>query len=681
MFEINDNDLIVFKNKVDIAKSAFNEIVLTMSEARLPFSTCVAIFENLLDPVNEMRSFYSYYSDLREGVSDTYSEMNKYYLNELSFVYTNKGLYSIVKNSTVINDSEVFYKRFMLEKFEKNGINLKRENKEDLIRINCEISDLEVKYQKNLQIARRNWSFTISDYEYGKIEGVLKKYFKPDGDRFSMPYSVSAYANIMKKCSNSSIRKRLEFEYNSICQKGTMYSNEELLYKIVELCYEKAKIFDFENPAQQIISENMGKTPDNVLSFLYSFNRKSQKALKEERNALLSFAKNNLKGEEANSHSLAFIIEKYKESLFSYNENGIIKTYHTGDEKKYLPEAEECLPVLFELFKELYDFDFEENKTLKVEDYIKVVDLFDNGQLKAHLLLDLYERPGKKSGAWATTIIPVRNEVKNGKSNDNNDIFKRVKSQVGILGLSANFEKGERVTFSELKTLLHEFGHCLHYAASQVDYGELAGTVSIARDAAEIPSMVLEKFYSDPVLLKKLSNKKLPTDMIKIAKEESAFMVCDFYNRRLIAPAIFDLKLFSDYNFFCKIKNNCSVQKEFVDLYKNNTMFGINENTNFPFVFTHLFGGKYKSGYYGYFWADAYSIDAFTKINKNRKLSISFKEEFLSKGSSGDPALLYRNFSGDDVDFQNIFNFYGVSFNMEKKKNQIKRTERNLKKS
>lgn len=679
---VKEEEVKIFKSYVDSANDALKEAAKSHNEAQYSFLECVSFFENLMEPINELLSKYNYLHTFGENVHSMLIDMQVYQKEQLGYIFQSKSIYEMLKNSKTKNKEQDKYKEVLLSKFIDNGVLLSKENKKSLQNIDKDLFILEKKFYSNIIEDRKKWKFLISESEKDSLnENVAKLFTYVDEDLYSMPYSFSACQEIFMFCESEEIRKKLNESLNKLAGEGE-HNNEPIVYQIVELCYKKAQIQGFKSPSEKIMKDSLGGSPEEVLLFLNSFNKKIKPLVKSEYLNVSQHYKNQT-GHNLKPHSFQYAIEKYKESEFNSNKF----KYQTNDESEYFKTVKESLPILFDFFKEIYGFDIEfldknENKDVfglnkdeefKNKNNLDFLTISENGVFKGCIILDLYEREGKKLGAWANNIIPLRNEDQNGKLNLNdNNVFKRAKNKVALFGVSANFSKEKGLTFPNLKILLHEFGHCLHYASSKVDFAELAGTNTMVRDAVEIPSMLLEKFYNDENLISKLSEGRMPKQIINIIKKQSSFMIGDFYNRRLIAPAIFDLKLFSDQQYFEDMKNNKTLVKDFVKLYNENTVFGTSEDNNLPLIFTHLFSGNYKSGYYGYFLADIYAVDAFEKIKENFKNGEKFKEEFMSYGSSLPAKELYFNFNPDGVSFERLFNFYGINKKTPKNEEKTK---------
>lgn len=671
-FNLSKYNLDQFKKNVDSARDAVKQIVVSHQDSTFSFNEIVAFFENVIEPIEEFTNKLDYLGCYGLNVQELRDESQKYKTQELSFLFNDKNIYNIIKSASVKNDEEAFYKNFILEKFKSNGVFLSKEDKKTYVELNIKQRELENAFLSNISKSRAEWVFSVSKDEYALFEDELKSCFTPNLERshYTMRFSMNNFRKMKTLCENDQLRKRFfDQSYLIASPKGT-YSNEDHVYEIIDICYQKSNLLGYDTPAQQITEKNMAKSPEKIIHFLQNFNDKIKNVLDQEYKELLNFNKNVLHRNSIEYYSTDFVIEKYKHHYFK--NLGI--NYKKDLEKDYLPTPENSLPILFDFFKELYGFKIEILDE-PLENDVKFLSLSDHtGKLKAHIILDLYERENKKSGAYASSIIPLRRDIEKGKDCENESyIFKRKKSKVGLFAVTTNFHKGDSLTLDTLKTLLHEFGHCLHYASSDTLYGELSGTMNLSRDAVEIPSMMLEKFYNDEDLLNKLSNNTIPKDVIDYSKKESAFMIGDFYNRILIMPALFDLKLFEDKDYYEHIKETRSIMSSYAEHYNQNTKFKSSPDNNFPLVFTHLFSGNYKAGYYGYFWADVFAIDAFMEVKKDLDKFKSFKDEFLSKGSYGEPLINYEKFNDKEISIEKLFDFYDLNNLTCIKNNRLKK--------
>lgn len=640
-----------------MACSSIKQAVLAYDDINFSFIECVAFLENLIEPIEEMKMKYYYLDAFGEDVSCIVKDMEDYENKKLGFLFRDKNVYQMIKRSITKNEKENFYKNFILNKFIENGVNLSKEKIKELKDIDILILKDEKDFLDNIKKDKNDWIFSITEKEYNQLNDKLKKLFIRLNNSYQLSFSINSYLEIMTYCDDKDLRMKLENKYLSICNINSKYCNKNLMEKIIKNIWKKAKILDFNTPADMFLKNNMETKYEKIIETLNRFNEKIKPIAVKEYDVLKDFFKSEY-NQELDSSSYLYAIEKHKNSLFKYEKDGGLKRYISGEEEEYMPTIENALPIIFDFIYSLYGIELSilEKKEIRGTD-IYILSFSEDNKLKGNILLDLYERENKSSGAWATNIIPLRNEVDNGKTEKNeHDIFKRKKSKLALFGVSSNFEYNKKLTFNNLKTLLHEFGHCLHYASSKTDFSELSGTKTLSRDAVEIPSMMLEKFYKDEKLINKLTKGKMPKSLIDLVARMDSFMIGDHYNRRLISPALYDMKIFSDK----KLIESNDVLKSSIDFYNDNLIFKMNNLSNQPLVFTHIFGGNYKSGYYGYFWADVYAINAFNLIKNDKNKSILFKKEFMSVGSSIEPMVAYHNFNKSEITEDNIFDFYDI---------------------
>ena len=622
-FVINSRDLEDFNKGVDEYKSSLLELISL--NPQMTVKVYSDWMENISENIDNILTKYSFLfmAYQTQDVMDNYNKMVKYVKEKTSDLDYNYDYYKFIKSLAVEDEQDKILKDKIIKSFNDRGLNLPKEKQERLVEISKSLSDMTVAFLQNISEARKEWSFEISPETYNDLSEQHKKYF----NNFKMDWNINQIFDLMENCENEDLRKSLSEKNKTIANKGTKFDNSPIIEQIVSLKQERAKILGKSSLSELVLNDAMSGDIETAVSFLNELRDRMLPFAIKENDDLYSFVENKYGLTTIENHSMAFYSNKMKESLFNYK----------NDEERQYFSLNASLNGAFNLINKMFGITFEKIENgfnLPIEN-ILTYKVFNNGEDKGYVILDLFERKMKKSGAWvANHIAPT-------------------KDKKGLLSLTTNFSQDkDGLSFSDLKTLLHEFGHLVHGVSSQTKYRHYSGTNGLPRDAVEIPSQMLEKFSLDEDFLKDISKNRIPDDLINKSKEMGKFRAANFYTRQ-IGMASYDLDVYK------------GTDEDVISLYKKNmdksNPIPVDEDSNFPMVFSHIFSGGYSSGYYGYLWSDVYSVDAFSFINNDKeKLGKEYKDKVLSEGDAKPAKDLYVSFRGRDADISNFLNFYGL---------------------
>lgn len=619
-FENKKNDLKIYKDSIDKYKKDLLSLIQQKGISVSEFVKMEESFSKLPDHIFFKYNLKSLSFQTEENMN-IYNEIAKYNKEQLSDLNYNKDYYSFIKNLKTEDEQDEIYKNKKLKNFEDRGFNLPESQQTKLIEISKELSTLSLKFLKNIADARNEWYFEIDSSLYNSLNSKEQNLFK----NFKMEYNLNKINDLLATCDNKQLREMLYEENKKIVNKNTKYDNSEIISRIVFLKQENAKILGKENMSDLVLSDNMAENIQNALSFLSEFGQGLLPFANKENENLYNFVKEEYGIENIDKYSLAYFANKMKEKLFSYSKD---------EECKYL-KVEDAIDATFNLIEEMFNIRFEEveDGIIFSDEDIKTYKAYNNEVYKGLVVFDLFERKMKKNGAWVYNCLPP------------------TKNQTGFISLTANFDRNkEGLTFNDLTVLLHECGHLVHALSSETKFRTYSGTNDVPRDAVEIPSQMLEKFAKEEFFISSISKGNIPEELVKKSKKISNYRVANFYTRQT-GMALFDLKVYSGSN------------EDLVSLYKKcmdeNNPLPVDNDSNFPMIFAHIFSGGYSSGYYGYLWSDVYSVDTFTFIKENRiKLGKEYKEKVLSHGGGVPSKQLYLNFRGNEAEMNNFFKFY-----------------------
>ena len=374
----------------------------------------------------------------------------------------------------------------------------------------------------------------------------------------------------------------------------------------------------------------MAESEENVQNFLDDLTKKSKPFAKKEWTSMQTFAKKHLNIKKIEKWDFAFVSEKLKEVEFDLNE----------EELKPYFQLDNVLSGLFEIANRLYGLRFIENTKLdSYHEEVKVFEVYKNNDFYALLYTDFFPRTGKRSGAWMTSY---RSQKRNQRPH---------------ISIVCNFPRPTSnlpslLTFQDVRTLFHEFGHALHGISANTNYSALSGT-NVYWDFVELPSQIMENWCYETEALNLFAKhfKKqdlIPQDLIKKIKK-AAYFQQGLQTLRQLSFSYLDLSYHN--SNASKIKDVKKHEKtEIKNLQFTKDIPGNCMSTSF----SHIFQGGYAAGYYSYKWAEVLDADAFELFSKNgifdSDIAKSFFENILSKGGTEHPMVLYKKFRGKKPD-------------------------------
>jgi len=641
----NEHFLPAFKQLIEETKAEINAIAQNSSEAT--FENTIEALEfsgNQLDRVSSV--FFNLNSaetnpelqKLAQEISPLLSEFgNDITLNEELFqriksVYDRKSTLTLTKEQEMLLD-----KKF--KGFSRNGANLIGDKKEKLRAIDAELSTLKLKFGENVLAETNNFELHLTDEKdldglpEGEKEAASSLAKDKEKDGWLITLAYPSYIPFMKYATNRELRKKIALAAGSQCFKKDEFNNEEVVLKIAKLRFDRAQLLGYKTHADFVLEERMAGSSEKVTSFLNDMLKKALPFAKKEIAELEQFAKD-LDGIDR--------LEKW-DSAF-YSEKLKTKKYNLDDEKlKPYFQLDKVLDGAFQVAEKLFGLTFKKVDDIEVyHSDVKTYEVYsDEKELKAIFYADFHPREGKRNGAWMTSFKGQM--IKDGK-NDRPHI-----SNV------CNFTKPtptkpSLLTFNEVTTLFHEFGHGLHGMLANTTYPSLSGT-SVYWDFVELPSQVLENWCFEKECLDLFAKhyetgESIPIEYIEKIKESANFLE-GIATVRQLSFGLLDMSWHGvDPNAIKSVKENELKSFEKTSLYPD-----VKENC-MSVSFSHIFPGGYSSGYYSYKWAEVLDADAFELFQErgifDRVTGKAFEEHVLSKGGTEHPMELYKNFRGEE---------------------------------
>jgi peptidyl-dipeptidase Dcp len=558
--------------------------------------------------------------------------LNEKLFARIKAVYDSRESLNLSTEQKMLLDKK--YRDFLL-----GGAGLLAEKRARFREISEELSRLTLKFEENVLDDTNSFELHIedpSDLE-GLPDDLMEMAEAESGKRgkkgwiFTLNYP--SYLPFMQYAENRKLRETMHKAYGSRAYHGDRTDNRQLVSLIVNLRLEIAKMLGFRNFAEMVLGDRMAENPSKVFSFLEELSGPSKKAAIKDFGELKAFALANGHTGDIERWDWAFWSEKLKKARYNIDDE-ILKPYF---------RLERVQEAVFGLATRLYGLKFSENTSIPVyQSEVTTWEVHDeDNRLLALLYLDFHPRKGKNGGAWMTSY------------RDQKKVYGR--NIIPLISIVTNFTrptetKPSLLTFNEFTTLLHEFGHALHGMLSQCTYESLAGT-NVARDFVELPSQFMENWtfeqeWLDTWAVHFKTGEKIPAEMIRMIKEASTFNE-GYACTRQLGFAFLDMAWHTVTDPFGN-----DVAGFEASATERSELFPKAESTNMSCSFTHLFGGGYAAGYYGYKWAEVLDADAFKFFQEsglfNREVANSFRRNILEKGGSDKPMNLYTKFRGKE---------------------------------
>ena len=558
--------------------------------------------------------------------------LNEKLFRRIRSIYDLKDLAALNIEQNILLERK--YRSFIL-----GGAGLKDGEKKEFREISEELSTLSLKFEENVLEETNSFELHLTKKEdlEGLPEGIIEmaaleaKNRRKKGWIFTLNYP--SYVPFMQYSKRRKLRETMYKVYSSRAFRCNKYDNRDIVKRIVNLRLAIAKLLGFSNYAEMILGDRMADSPSKVNKFLDELYIASNPAAKNDFESVLSFAKRNGHKGTFERWDWAYYSEKLKMEKYDIDDE-VLRPYFT---------LEKVQDAIFNLAGQLYGLKFIRNNNIPVyHPEVKTLEVHDEDDtFLAILYLDFFPRPGKGGGAWMTNYRDQRTD--NGK-----DIRP-------LISIVSNFTRPTEtrpslLSFNEVTTFLHEFGHSLHGMLTKCTYQSLSGT-NVAHDFVELPSQFMENFAFEQEWLESwathyITGEKIPFDLIKRIKEASKYNEGYSCFRQLSFG-------FLDMSWHTVMR---SVEMEIADFesaaMEKTELFPKIEGTNMSASFGHIFGGGYAAGYYGYKWAEVLDADAFKHFKErgifNKETALSFRENILEKGGTDKPLNLYINFRGKE---------------------------------
>ena len=637
------------------AEPTFDNTILAMENAGELLSNVNVVFSNL----NSANTNKEIQNIAKETAPNLSAHRDNIYLNEKLFARV-KALWD-KKETLGLNLEQAKILDNSYKDFVRSGANLSDSDKVILRKINGELSLASLKYGQNILAETNKYELVVDSKKdlAGLPQGLIDAAAadakaKGKEGKWVFTLSNSSVMPFLQYSSNRELRKQIWNAYQTKGNHDDELDNKKNAVELANLRGQKARLLGFKSHANYVLEESMAKTPENVNKLLNDLWKPALEIAKKEASDIQKMmAKDGIKG-AVQPYDWRYYTEKIRKERFDLDEEEL-KPYFSLDNVR---------KGVFQVTQKLYGIEYKElNNVPKYHPDASVWEVTEaDGSPVGIVYMDFHPRDSKRGGAWMTSY-------RTQKTVDG-------KRLAPVISIVCNFTKpsGENpalLTFDEVTTFFHEFGHALHGLLSNVTYKSLAGT-SVPRDFVELPSQIMENWAAEPAVLKMYAKhyktgEVIPDALVSKLKKAGTFDQ-GFATTEYLAASLLDLAYHSQTEDITIDAN--TFEKEAM------TKIGLIESIIPRYrstYFSHIFSGGYSSGYYSYIWSGVLDTDAFevfkTTTLFNPEKAKSFRENVLEKGGTEDPMVLYKRFRGAEPSIEPLLRKRGL----DKKEEPVKK--------
>lgn len=627
--------------------STFENTILAMENAGELLSEVNRVFGNLNGTTTN--------ADLQAIAKETAPNLSAHYDN----ISLNEKLFARVQTlwknrlNLNLNAEQLKLLENRQKSFVRSGANLAEADKDKLRKINAELSLISLKYAQNILAETNKYELVVTDKK--NLSGLPNSLIemaaadaksKGKDGKWVFTLSNSSVMPFLQYSSNRKLRKEIWNAYQTRANNDNEFDNKENVIKLANLRGEKARLLGYASHSDYVLEETMAKNPQNVSKLLTDLWKPALEiAKKEAADIQKMMVKEGIK-DAVHPYDWRYYTEKIRKQRFDLDEQEL-KPYFSIDNVRN---------GVFLVTERLYGVKIKPITNVPI--YHPDVTSWEvteaNGNHLGVLYMDFHPRASKRSGAWMTSFRNQRTE--NGVR------------QAPVVSIVCNFTKPTAdapalLTFDEVTTYFHEFGHALHGLLSNVTYKSLAGT-SVPRDFVELPSQIMENWAAEPEVLKLYAKhyktgETIPDALIQKLEKSGTFDQ-GFTTVEYLAASLLDMEyhsqkqaITSDANTFEKnAMQKIGLIDAIIPRYRST-------------YFQHIFSGGYSSGYYSYIWSGVLDIDAFEAFKTtslfNAEKAQSFRKNILEKGGTEDPMVLYKRFRGAEPSIEPLLKKRGLN--------------------
>ena len=537
--------------------------------------------------------------------------------------------------------------------FTRNGANLSDEDKEKFRKCSMELSSLTLRFSQNHLKETNKYELILTEEKDldglpdSIIEAAAYTAKEKGKDGWIFTLQAPSYVPFMKYCSNRGLRKQMYMAYNTQCIHNDEYDNQEIVKQLVNLRMQVAQLLGFTDYADYVLRKRMAESSINVYKLLNQLLEAYTPTANKEIAEIEALAKETEGGQfQLMPWGFSYYAEKLKNRKFDFNEEALRPYFELNRVKQ----------GVFGLATRLYGITFRENKDIPVyHPDVQAYEVYDkDGSYLAVLYTDFYPRAGKRSGAWMTSYKEQWTED-NGENS-------RPHVSVTMNFTKPTAGKPSLLTFSEVTTFLHEFGHALHGIFADTRFKSLSGT-NVYWDFVELPSQIMENFAIERDFLNTFAchyqtETPIPDDLIQKIIDASNFNVA-YACLRQVGFGLLDMAWYTRHTLF-----EGDVRAYEKAAWKEAQVLPDVKEACMSVQFGHIMSGGYAAGYYSYKWAEVLDADAFSLFKAkgifDKETAQLFREHILSKGGTEHPMTLYKRFRGQEPTIDALLHRNGI---------------------
>ena len=613
------------------AKPTFNNTIVALDRQGRLLSRVEGIFFNLLeaDATPEMQQVAENVQPKLTALSNDIS-LNPQLFERVKAVYEHPGWFLSKEDKKLLEET---YNGFV-----RSGANLSDEDKELYRQYSTELSELSLRFSRNVLAATNAFTINITDpAQVAELPDFVRDGMaaeaKARGEQgWTVTLQAPSYVPFMEYSTNRELKEKLWRASNSLCLGGE-FDNTENIKRMVNLRLKIANLLGYPTYADYVLADRMAENAQTVNAFLDELLAQTKEYAMKDYNTIGEYARSQGFEGEVMPWDMAYYSEKYRHEKYELNEE-LVKPYLQLDSVKR---------GVFLLANKLYGLNFTPNPEVPVyHPEVTAYDVTDkDGRFLAELYLDFFPRATKRGGAWETEFRSV-------------SIVEGHETRP-LVSLVMNFTKPTKdkpalLTFGELETFLHEFGHSLHGMFANSTYENLSGT-NVYWDFVELPSQFMENFAIEKEFLHTFARhyqtgELIPDELVQRIVDSSNFDAA-YACLRQVSFGLLDMAWYTRTTPF---DGDVKVYEK--EAWKKAQILPMVEDACMSTQFSHIFAGGYSAGYYSYKWAEVLDADAFSLFKQkgifNPEVAASFRENILSKGGTEHPMTLYKRFRGQE---------------------------------
>ena len=552
----------------------------------------------------------------------------------------NKDLFKRVEEVYIndldkLNDEDARLTELSYKGFVRNGAKLSDEDKDKIRNLDEEMSTLSPQFSNNSLNATNSYELWLGENDLDGLPQMIKDGAKMAAkskgreDEWLFTLQFPSYYPFMKFSNRRDLRQELMTASVTKCNGGE-FDNTEICKRIAKLKHERAILLGYDNFADYVLEKRMAENQTNIYNLLDNLYEACFEPAKEDLRQIKEIAKEIDDLDDIKPWDTVYYAEKLKQKLYDFNEDSL---------RPYF-KSENVVNGVFEVAKRMYGLEFVKLDNIQTwHEDVNVYEVKDeDGSHVGILYEDLFPRETKRSGAWMNELRSQGmqgGEVKRPHVTFSCNLTKPTDTTPSLL------------TFAEVTTIFHEFGHCLHGLLSNRKYTSVGGT-SVFWDFVELPSQIMENWVGEKEALSLFAHhyetgEVIPDELLNKIKDSKNFMSGTMCLRQLSLGYL-------DMAWFGKDNDVEDVEEFEWNAVKKTALMEKMPGSSISCSLGHIFAGGYSAGYYSYKWAEVLEADAFEKFKEdglfNRETAQSFRDNILSQGNMKHPMELYKSFRG-----------------------------------